>query len=65
MWTVVAHSVNYFEGPPYKFKLSNKDHQRFVNCVRFNPAGTHYATVSSDTKVPTASPWQKLTMQCD
>jgi len=38
----------WFEGPPFKFGKSLKDHTRFVNCVRFSPDGTKLATVSSD-----------------
>lgn len=38
----------WFEGPPFKFKKSIKDHTRFVNCVRFSPDGNKLVTVSSD-----------------
>eukprot|EP01114_Cavostelium_apophysatum_P020409 TRINITY_DN682_c0_g1_i1.p1 TRINITY_DN682_c0_g1~~TRINITY_DN682_c0_g1_i1.p1 ORF type:complete len:604 (+),score=185.68 TRINITY_DN682_c0_g1_i1:158-1969(+) len=38
----------WFEGPPFKFKKSIKDHTRFVNCVRFSPDGNKLLTVSSD-----------------
>ncbi|PQQ15511.1 actin-interacting protein 1-2 [Prunus yedoensis var. nudiflora] len=31
--------VNFYEGPPFKFKLSHRDHSNFVNCVRFSPDG--------------------------
>lgn len=41
-------SVGWFEGPPFKFKKSIKDHQRFVNCVRFSPNGEKLLTVGSD-----------------
>jgi len=40
--------VNWFEGPPFKFKKSFKEHSRFVNCVRFSPDGNKLLTVSSD-----------------
>ena len=43
--------INTFEGPPFKYKSSHKEHTRFINCVRYNSTGTHYVTVSSDTKV--------------
>lgn len=43
-------SVNWFEGPPFKFKESKKDHTRFVNCVRFSPDGSKFLTVGSDKK---------------
>jgi len=38
----------WFEGPPFKFKKSAKDHSRFVNCVRFSPDGNKLLTVGSD-----------------
>jgi WD40 repeat protein len=41
-------AVNYFEGPPFKFKKAFKDHQRFVNAVRFSPNGEKFISVSSD-----------------
>eukprot|EP01116_Phalansterium_solitarium_P001296 TRINITY_DN11092_c0_g1_i1.p1 TRINITY_DN11092_c0_g1~~TRINITY_DN11092_c0_g1_i1.p1 ORF type:complete len:626 (+),score=263.95 TRINITY_DN11092_c0_g1_i1:95-1972(+) len=40
--------VNWFEGPPFKFKKSMKEHTRFVNCVRFSPDGSRLIAVSSD-----------------
>ncbi|XP_058091558.1 actin-interacting protein 1-2 [Magnolia sinica] len=42
--------VNFYEGPPFKFKLSQREHSNFVNCVRFSPDGTKFITVSSDKK---------------
>lgn len=43
-------SANYYEGPPFKFKQSSKDHTRFINCVRFNADGGLYVTVGADGK---------------
>jgi len=40
--------VNWFEGPPFKFKQAFKEHNRFVNCVRFSPDGNKLLTVGSD-----------------
>ncbi|XP_031259365.1 actin-interacting protein 1-2-like [Pistacia vera] len=42
--------VNFYEGPPFKFKLSYSDHSNFVNCVRFSPDGSKFISVSSDKK---------------
>ncbi|KAK3027890.1 hypothetical protein RJ639_040831 [Escallonia herrerae] len=42
--------VNFYEGPPFKFKLSHRDHSNFVNCVRFSADGSKFITVSSDKK---------------
>lgn len=41
-------AVNWYEGPPFKYKGAKKDHTRFVNCVRFSPNGNLFASVSSD-----------------
>jgi len=40
--------INFFEGPPFKFKKSMKDHTRFVNCIRFSPDGNKFITVGMD-----------------
>ncbi|XP_020251813.1 actin-interacting protein 1-2-like [Asparagus officinalis] len=42
--------VNFYEGPPFKFKLSHREHTNFVNCVRYSPDGNRFITVSSDKK---------------
>ncbi|XP_073136726.1 actin-interacting protein 1-2 [Henckelia pumila] len=42
--------VNFYEGPPFKFKLSHREHSNFVNSVRFSPDGTKFISVSSDKK---------------
>jgi len=41
---------NWFEGPPFKYKKTNLEHTRYINCVRFAPDGSKYITVSSDKK---------------
>ncbi|TYH88457.1 hypothetical protein ES332_D01G190000v1 [Gossypium tomentosum] len=42
--------VNFYEGPPFKFKLSHREHSNFVNCIRFSPDGSKLISVSSDKK---------------
>ncbi|KAK8937418.1 hypothetical protein KSP39_PZI012579 [Platanthera zijinensis] len=42
--------LNFYEGPPFKFKHSHRDHSNFINCVRYSPDGTKFITVSSDKK---------------
>nr|UPW27165.1 actin-interacting protein 1-2 [Allium cepa]UPW27166.1 actin-interacting protein 1-2 [Allium cepa] len=42
--------VNFYEGPPFKFKHSHRDHSNFVNCIRYSPDGNKFITVSSDKK---------------
>jgi len=43
--------VNYFEGPPFKFKAQAKEHSNFVNCVRYSPDASYCVSVGSDKKI--------------
>ncbi|XP_037072240.1 actin-interacting protein 1-like [Pollicipes pollicipes] len=45
------NSVGFFEGPPFKFKLTKHDHTRFVQAVRFSPSGELFATGGFDGKI--------------
>ena len=38
MLCVLCVQVNFYEGPPFKFKGTAKSHERFPNCVRSSPA---------------------------
>ena len=40
--------VNFYEGPPFKFKGTAKSHERFPNCVRYSPDGEKFFSVGSD-----------------
>jgi len=42
--------MNWFEGPPFKYKASNTQHTRYINAVRFSPDGSKLVTVGSDKK---------------
>jgi len=42
------NKVGWFEGPPFKFKHSQAEATRFINCVRFAPDGSKLIAVSSD-----------------
>ncbi|WKA08030.1 hypothetical protein VitviT2T_025793 [Vitis vinifera] len=42
--------VNFYEGPPFKFKQSHRHHSNFVNCIRYSPDGSKFISVSSDKK---------------
>ncbi|CAL5209921.1 unnamed protein product [Lathyrus oleraceus] len=42
--------ANFYEGPPFKFNMSIRDHTNFINCVRYSPDGSKFITVSSDRK---------------
>ncbi|XP_065071602.1 WD repeat-containing protein 1-A-like [Rhopilema esculentum] len=44
------YSVCYFEGPPFKYKDSKKEHSNFVNCVRYAPDGSVFASAGADGK---------------
>jgi len=43
--------VNLYEGPPFKFVKSMREHTKFANCARFSPDGALLCTVGSDMKV--------------
>ncbi|KAI1888333.1 hypothetical protein AGOR_G00183930 [Albula goreensis] len=45
------YSSAFFEGPPFKYKMMRSDHSRFVNCIRFSPDGSHYATAGADGQI--------------
>ncbi|KAK2914767.1 hypothetical protein Q8A73_005361 [Channa argus] len=42
---------SFFEGPPFKFKFTLRDHSQFVNCVRFSPDGSRFATAGADGQI--------------
>lgn len=42
--------ANWFEGPPFKFIKAFKEHNRFINSVRFAPDGSKVLTVGADKK---------------
>ncbi|KAI8492780.1 WD repeat-containing protein 1 [Branchiostoma belcheri] len=44
------NTTTFYEGPPFKFKMSLAEHTRFVNCVRFSPNGERFVTVGADGK---------------
>ncbi|XP_036445523.1 WD repeat-containing protein 1 [Colossoma macropomum] len=43
--------TSFLEGPPFKFKCTLSDHSRFVNCVRFSPDGSRYASAGADGQI--------------
>lgn len=44
-------SICFFEGPPFKWKKTIEEHDRFVNVVRFSPNGEMFASGSADGKL--------------
>lgn len=45
------NSVCFFEGPPFKWKKTIEEHDRFVNVVRYSPDGNMFATGGADGKL--------------
>lgn len=45
------NSICYFEGPPFKWKRSLYEHERFVNVVRYSPNGERFASGGADGKL--------------
>lgn len=43
-------SAAFYEGPPFKFKTTYKDHTNFVNSVRYAPDGSVFITGGADCK---------------
>jgi len=43
--------VCWYEGPPFKFKKSSKQHTNFVFATRFSPNGDFFVTSSSDKRI--------------
>lgn len=44
-------TVNYYEGPPFKYHHNYKGHSRYPNCIRFSPNGDYFLTVGADSKI--------------
>lgn len=40
--------MQFYSGPPFKYTCGIKEHQNFVNCVRYSPDGSKFASVSAD-----------------
>lgn len=45
------NTIAVFEGPPFKFKMTKQDHNRFVQAVRYSPSGDKFASAGFDGKV--------------
>ncbi len=45
------NTVCYFEGPPFKWKKSLSDHERFVYVVRYAPNGERFASGAADGRL--------------
>ncbi|GJN37607.1 hypothetical protein PR202_gb26581 [Eleusine coracana subsp. coracana] len=49
--------ANFYEGPPFKFKHSIRDHSNFINCIRYSPDGSKFITVLTVSADKTAKVW--------
>ncbi|XP_038647578.1 WD repeat-containing protein 1 [Scyliorhinus canicula] len=45
------YSCVFFEGLPLKFSFTINNHSRFVNCVRYSPDGTMFASAGADGQI--------------
>ncbi|VEN58493.1 unnamed protein product [Callosobruchus maculatus] len=45
------NTIAIFEGPPFKFKMTKQEHNRFVQAVRYSPQGNLFASAGFDGKV--------------
>ncbi|XP_078400925.1 WD repeat-containing protein 1 [Cetorhinus maximus] len=45
------YSCVFFEALPLKFKFTINNHSRFVNCVRYSPDGTKFASAGADGQI--------------
>lgn len=43
--------VGFFAGPPFKYHHLNKEHTNFVNCVKYSPDGSLFASGGADGKI--------------
>ena len=44
-------TVNFYEGPPFKYKDSYRGHARYPNCVRYSPDGELLVSAGADSKI--------------
>lgn len=43
--------MTFHEGPPFRFKASEKYHNNFVSCVKYNLDSTQFASTGFDKKI--------------
>ena len=53
---VLCVQVNFYDGPPFKFKGTAKSHERFPNCVRSSPARGVFLTRPLPDPYPSPGP---------
>jgi WD40 repeat protein len=44
-------SVNFYQGPPFKFDHSHQKHERYPNRVQYAPNGEVFVSVGADSKI--------------
>ena len=45
------NAVSFFEGPPFKWKTTMSEHEKFVHVVRYSPDGEKFASGAADGRV--------------
>lgn len=45
------HTVSFYQGPPFKFVKSSKQHGNFVTAIRYNPKGEVFVSGSTDKRM--------------
>jgi WD40 repeat protein len=45
------NGVSFFEGPPFKWKTTISEHEKFVHVVRYSPDGEKFASGAADGRV--------------
>lgn len=45
------NAVSFFEGPPFKWKTTMANHEKFVHVVRYSPDGEKFASGAADGRV--------------
>lgn len=45
------NAVSFFEGPPFKWKTTMAEHEKFVHVVRYSPDGEKFASGAADGRV--------------
>ena len=45
------NAVSFFEGPPFKWKTTMSDHEKFVHVVRYSPDGERFVSGAADGRV--------------
>ena len=45
------YAIIFYEGPPYKYVRTIKQHVNFINQVKYSNEGKYFVSVSSDKRI--------------